>query len=916
MGGENKNYAPAAVLIICLLLLFSSSIPESTSDPDEALPLTVKTLDGKTLPNAVVKIYNYTAGLVVTVTTDSGGKALLPKDKIDEAKPYKLVVEYPRGFQVHRNDSFVYGQLGKSEVRVNVLSEWTLIVSDKSGRDMLRNVDVQITHEKNDTIAYKLKTDENGKVKFYYVPLGESRSAYYLVNISYAGRMFESWYECSEDGRNINVKLDLYRVVVKLSDVLNRPVEGLLAEVRGGLEEEPISSSASNSTGYSVLKLVPNGEYYLTVKLGEYTVYESREKEVEVHNKDEELSITAQVVKLNITVYDYDGEGIISNLNTEIIGEVRDPQNNRLVSRASTLNGELRFNYVPLRRFKLTVAIAGIVVYSQDYEVSLQNAQGSIKARFYDTRLVIDGKSLVNPSVVNRLNGILKKESLEIPLNFQGGYASLQNIPAYSGYLIKLYYKDVEVLERNIDVTKDEEEISIEVRGVNLTITTLNIYNEPIPAEVKIYLEDNVEYFAFKTDDSGSAEAGELLPITYKLKAYSMNVECFEATVQPRTSTSYTLILNVKNVYVKLYDKDMESTIPEALIELYAGKSKTSSMTNSSGIAFFKNIPSTKYFYRVFMHGFKVGEGETEVSLDRDFIELIAPGILDLRLSIVDGDKQPVDGGQVVITVGDGDVVVDVDRSGQARVVNLPNTTLYISGLYYKGVKVKTEPNEITLVRDEMMVPLTANIYTLQASIKLKNGELMRFGEVNLYINGEKTSEIDISENNPLTERLPGGELRIDVVFKDVKVATKAFTLDSSKELTITAEVYRFTGTVYSTLGERLKGLKIRVEGGRGPVEELETDENGVIDTYLPIGVYRIKIGYSGSEYGSLIEVKDTTRMSFMLPIEVLNPLFIMLLPLVNFASISAYFIKNLKKERARQKKEKKERSVRKVLRI
>lgn len=909
---KSKYIIIISMLLFCLLILFLSTVPECKASPD--VTLYVKTIDGKALPNAIVKIYNSTTQQLITEkTSDSNGKVSLP---INGTKTYKLVVEYPRGFEVYVNSTFVYGELGKKEVKVNVLSEWVLTIYDKYGRDVLQNVDVKIIHGENDTIAFSLKTGSDGKVKFTYVPLGEGPSAKYLVNISYANKVFENSYECSENEKSVSVKLDLYRVVVRVSDVLNRPVEGIAAEIREDLDEKPISSGTSNSTGHAVLKLVPNGKYFLIAKLGEYTVYQSDEKVIEVYNNDKEFSITAQVVKLNITVYDYDGESIISHLDTELIGQIRDVENNKLVSETSTLNGELKFNYVPLGKFKLTVTVAGIVVYSQDYEVTPQTAKGSIKAGFYDAKLTIDGSRLVNKIIVNYLKGILKKESLEIPIDFKDGYVSLQNIPSYSGYLVKLYYGDVEVSEGTIDITRDEVEVSIKLRGVNLTVTTLDMYGHPISADVKVYLENGEEYFTFKTDNSGSAEVGELLPINYKLKAYLMSVECGELSVQPQSSTSYTMNLRVKNVYVKLYDKDRESAIPDALIELYTDKSKISGTTNSSGIVFFKNMPLTKYSYTVYMYGFKVGEGETEINLEDKLLEFTASGILDLRLSIVDGDKQPIESGKIVITVGDKDIEADVDDKGQARIMNLPNTTLYISGLYYKGVKVKTEPNEINLVKDEMTVPLSANIYTLQASIKLKNGEPMKFGEVNLYVNGEKTSKIDLSVNNPFTERLPGGELKIEVVFKNVRVASKTFAFDSSKELTMTAEVYLFTSTLYNTLGEKLRGVKVTIEGEKTPVEELETDENGVIETYLPSGTYRVKMSYGGSEYSSLILVNDTTNLNIMLPVDVLNPFFIILLSIFNAASISVYFIKKLKNKRIRQRKKKKEKVVRKVLRI
>jgi hypothetical protein len=911
-----RNWANTAVKILLsaslvLVLFLQNGLHTVYSDPE--VTITVKTIDNVALPNAVVKAYTVVDGnklLNDTKTTDSSGKVTL---SIRENKNYRLEIFYPSGFLVNVTTNFNYSALPKKELYVYVLSKWTLRITDKYGRDPLPNVFVRITHSENNSITQTGNTGSDGKVQFNFVPLGMTPYKVYEVNITYAGQYYIEEAECSQQNREVTIKLNLFRVIVAVRDVLNRPVQGIQVEIKRQLEGDALSRSSSNATGHAVLKLIPNGEYYLIAKLGEYEVYRSEEKIVKVMNADWEASITAQVVRLNITVYDFDGEAIISGLGAELTGEIR--YGNKLVSTASTLEGELRFGYVPLGRFKLNVFIAGINVYSQEYEINEQTAKGSIRARFFDAKLTIDGSSLVNSTITRYLKGVLKKDVLEIPLDFSDGYMSLENVPAYSGYLVKLYYREYEVAETKIDITREGEEISMKIRGKNVTINTLNMYDKPLSAEIKIYLENGDEYFKFKTDNSGLGKIGELLSIKYKFKAYIMGVECGEVDVQPQASESYTMKVNVGNAYIKLYDKDRESTIPDALIELYVEKSKASSMTNSSGIASFENIPYTRYLYRVYMYGFKVGEGEANIGFDRQIVEVIAHGILDLRLTIVDSEKQPIDGGKIIITVGDKEITANIDQNGQARITNLPNTTLYIAGLYYKDVKVKTDTREIYLVSDEMPITISANIYTLQASVKLKTGELMKFGEVNIYVGGKKTSRITLSENNPFSERLPGGELMIEVVFKNTKVASKSFTLDASKELPIQADVYRFVSIFYNTLGERLKGLSLRLERENTLIEELETDENGMVDTYLPGGDYKIKISYGDDEYSSSIKISNTTQLSFMLPIQVFNPIIIMFLPLINAVIISLYFIGKLK-TRSPHRKKKPMKTIRKVLKI
>ncbi|MEM3398458.1 MAG: hypothetical protein QXR41_03490 [Nitrososphaerota archaeon] len=903
------------VVILFVSILFLQYCGENDVYLANAYPditITVKTFDGVALPNAVVKAYTVQDGnkyLNDTKRTGSDGKVTL---SISDTKSYRLEVYYPAGFLVNITENFNYSALPKKEIRVNVLSKWTLRITDKYGRDFLENVKVEITHRENETLRFSSTTDQDGKVQFTFIPLIDTTpSADYLVNISYVNRKFEITTTCSEDAKSIDIKLNLYRVIVKISDVMDRPIEGVVTELREDIQEGVAFKAVSNSTGYAVLKLIPNGQYYLIAKLGEYEVYRSDDRLVKVKDGDETASVTTRAVRLNITVYDFDGESIVSNLGTEINGEIRDNMN-RLVSKTSTLEGELRFGHVPLGEFKLTVSVAGITVYSKEYEITPQTAKGSIRANFFDSRLTIDGSSLANSSITRYLKGILKKEVLEIPLDFSAGYVSLENIPAYEEYLVKLYIGEQEVAETKVGITRDEQELSIKIRGKNITVATLNIYDEPLSADVVAYLENGARYFIFKTDNSGLAEVGEFLPIKYNFVAYVMGVESGQVVVQPQSSTSYTINLRVGNAYIKLYDKDKESVIPDALIELLAGASKTNSMTNTSGIAFLRNIPFTTYSYKVYLYGFKVGEGEAPIEIDRNLLEVVAPGILDLRLNVVDAEKQAIDGGRVIISVGDKEVLVDLNQNGQARIPNLPNTTLYIVGLYYKDVKVKTDTREINLVTDEMPVTISASIYALEASVKLKNGETMKFGKVNIYVSGKKTSEISISENNPFTEKLPGGELTIEVVFKNVKVGSKTFTLDSPKSLTMQVDVYKFVSTFYNTLGEKLKGLRLRMERDNILIEELETDENGVVESYMPGGAYKVGILYDGEEYSSSIQIIDETKLSFMLPVQFVNPVILMLLPLVNIVMIFSHLARKIKLKSTHRKKK----TVKRIMKI
>lgn len=882
-------------IIITILILFplSISIVEASS-----ITITIKTVDGEVLPNAIVKIFNSTH--TFTSKTGSDGKATLTG--VDGKKLYTLEVYYPSGFLVNRISDFNYSALTPKEVKVGVLSKWSITFWDKYGRDRLSNTLIEIIHSENNALRYSGRTDGNGKVEFSYIPLSEANSMVYLINVSYANLNFELEYECSIDTKNIDIKLDLYRVIVKVLDFMNKPIQGVIVELVGELGQKTYFKESSNSTGYSVLKLVPKGDYYLIAKLQEYVVYSSSVKVIKVRDSDVEYSITAQAVRLNITVYDFDGEKIVSGFNVDLVGEIRD-MNNKLVARTSTKDGKLRFDHVPFGKFKLNLTIADTTVFFQDYEVKSETVQGSIKAGFYDIKINVDGVHLVNSMIVKYLKGLLKKNLLEIPLDFSRGYATLENVPTSIGYILKLYFDKTEIGEHKVNITRDEEEITIQIRGKNITVNTLNLNDKPIVAEIQAYIRGNEPYFSFKTDPSGVARIGELLPITYLLKGHVMGVDCGQLEINPQVSEEYTLKLNVKNAFVRVYDKDKESMIQDATVELYVGKSKISSTTNSSGVASFENIPLTKYSYKTYFYGFKVAEGELTLTLDSEVSEIVAPGILDVRLAIVDGERQPIDGGRIILSIGDKQIEAKIDDNGFARIRELPNSTIYIERLHYKGVNVNVEPSEINLVRDEMLVVLSTSVYTLQGSVILKNEKPMNFGEVNIYVNGEKISTISLSESNSFSERLPSGEVKIDVIFKKSRVASKTLTLDSPKQIILTAEVYKLNSIFYDTLNKPLEGLNIEVRSDKDFLEELETNEKGVVEVYLPSGSYLLKINYDNRTYDSSIKLREDTELVFMLPIEISNPVILILLPFINIAIVSLCFSKIISIRKVKVKK-------------
>ncbi|MEM4466869.1 MAG: Ig-like domain-containing protein [Nitrososphaerota archaeon] len=901
-----------SLVALSIVFLIVNFIPIAFSQSSTvSVTLVVKTIDDKPLPNAKVKLYNTTDPSQILVgTTNTYGKV---KFSILKDKSYGYVIEYPSGFKVGEGEIKFTGDVeDQEEILLDpayVLSSWIHIVTDNYGRDPVPGVDVIITHEENKTITFAGKTDSNGKISFSYIPLGLKNYADYRVNISYANRFYADTYECSGANKEIIIKLPLFRVNVEITDIKNRPVAGIVAGVTENIQVEPIFKNISNATGYSIIKLVPEGEYYLVAKLGEHVVYVSEEK-FRVQYRDLDLFIKANVVQFNLTVYDYDEERIASGFGADLIGEIR--KAGKLVASSSTREGILRFGYVPLGEFELTIKLADIPIYSSSkYKIDETTAEGKIKANLYDVKIKLDGSRLVNETITRYLIGELKKNTLTINFNFTRGYVELKDIPSSSGYQLKLYFDNTVVSESSIDITQDDETVIHVLIGVNITLFTVNLNDKPASSYLEIYLQNGDKYASLEIGASGRVDIGELLTIPYILKGYVMDIEVASQNISPRkTGEEYVLKLSVRDVYVRIYDKDSESAIPEVLLELYVKRSKVSSITNSSGIAIFRNMPLTKCSFKTFYYGFKVGEGELNIDRDTEIFGVVASGILDLRLQVLDGEKIPLDGGKLTLTIGDSLIDVAIDSSGSAIVKNLPNTTIYISSFEYKKVKVKVSPSEFNLIKDDMFLSLTAEVYRLDGSIVMKNGKPLTSTKVNIYSQGVKIATKNLLENSSFQERIPKGEVRIEVFHKDVKVGDKTLVVDVTKSLQIIVNVYEFTCRFHDSFGKPIETIVKILDKSGYKIDEVKLDKSGFLKTLLPSGAYELNIEYEGSLYKIPFTVNDDKSLSFIIPINLIDPILVMSLPIFNIIAVVFPIMRKAKIRKSRKPTGRRERRV------
>ncbi|RLG02195.1 MAG: hypothetical protein DRN60_03755, partial [Thaumarchaeota archaeon] len=301
----------ALILLTIMAMIIFTATP-ITVKADPSVTIKIYTLDGKRLPGAFVQIKSDTTTL--NGTTNSNGEVSFD---INETAVYRLEVFYPSGNSVYENPEFNYSETESGKVMVNVLSSWTIRVWDHEERDPVPGANVTITFGGNNSVKYSKLTGDDGKASFGPLPSGS-----YEVVVRFKDIEKESTELADPDHKTVSITLPLYRVNVEVKDRFGSPVEGVKVYLKPDLEEDAISEDETNVDGEAILKLIPNGRYYLEAYLKDILVYQSEGKEIHVSSSDESRTITVNAARLNITVKDYDGVDVIKGEDLRLKGEL------------------------------------------------------------------------------------------------------------------------------------------------------------------------------------------------------------------------------------------------------------------------------------------------------------------------------------------------------------------------------------------------------------------------------------------------------------------------------------------------------------------------------------------------------------------------------------------------------------------
>ncbi|RLG09901.1 MAG: hypothetical protein DRN68_00385 [Thaumarchaeota archaeon] len=843
----------AILLLTIMTLIIFTAIP-ITVNADSSVTIKIYTLDDKRLAGAVVRIENATTTL--TETTSSNGEASF---NINRTAVYTLKVFYPPGNLVYENSSFRYNETAYGKVTVNVLSSWTISVWDSEERDPVPGANITITFT-NESIKYSKLTGDNGKASFGPLPSGS-----YEVVIRFKDLEKELTKSADLDHKTVSITLPLYRVNVKVKDRFGSPIEGVEVYLKPELSEEAVSTDVTDADGEAILKLVPNGRYYLEAYLKDILVYQSEGKEIHVSNSDESKTITVNAAKLNITVKDYDGVDVIKGEDLRLRGEL--VKGGKTVGEAETVDGVLRFGHTPFAEFTLKIYLGDLRVYSSKYIVEKETAKGSVRAKFYDITVRVNSTGLANQTIVESLRGVLKRGNIEREFDIVNCVAELENMPAADDYMVQLYFKDEKVGEfHDIEVKKENQEIELKLTGYVVRVVVKSLDGEPLSSEIAITLPTGEKVTSFKTAEDGSGSSAPLLPMPYHIHVYLEGIPVGEEEISLSSDMNISITASVKNVIFKVYDRDGKDVLKNVKLEVSAGKLKRMASSDEEGNILIKNLPIHDYKILAWYFGSMVLEDRVTIEPDTEEIEVKALGVLDARLRFLDSTKNPLDGGEVHLLFGDEELRAEIGKDGSVRVENLPNTTITVK-LFYKGVEVDTQPKEFNLKMDEMPVIFSSRVHQATFKIFRGDGKPLREGVAEIYVEGNLTSTHDLKEENEFTERLPETDIIVKVRFRERSVGEKTIYLgEPMKEIPVTTSIYPFEMRIYDSAGKPVKDATITISDKFGKLVEGMSNDKGIFTTIIPIGKYNFTVSAKNRTYSYMLEIKKNMVFNFLYP--------------------------------------------------
>jgi len=821
-GDSSLNPDPL-LLVLCV---------DGGNAPLPAVSVTVTLLGGTT---SVTQVSNSSGR--TTFALNSGNYTVTAHYKNSLVLPYIPVVS-----------------LGTSDVNLRLnctVFDWVMTVYDFQGNETIAGakVSIQSTATSDSSIS-----DASGRAYFFNEPQGP-----YLYEVYYEGIRisFGSLPNLEHQNQQNSIKTDMLDLIVGCLDVSERPAVGVTLKVWNSTNVL-VGEKQTGLNGQAKFKNLPGPTQYRAEaffqgkSIGSLSWFTLNTDGLLQTMKDLKLG------RLTLTVKDYNGVNTMSNLNLKASAYL----NGQLVVESSSLSGDMDLGSLVLGTYSINVTFGNVTVASFLHSLMKESQQRTVNANFYDVTARVDASELLNSAQAQNLRMRLEYGSFVAESSVGvSGDALFQNVPPATCRLTLL--KGGIVVGSGLVAVSSQDQLlpSMKPTTYNLSLKVTNAELQPLFCSVRLVEAGGIPIATLESNQSGAAVFPRILGLTYDVAVICKGYIVARQDVQVSQDTFLQIVAKVYRIAVRLTDFEASTPIQGATIEATAQDlvGTETRVTDSQGKAVFQDMPSADYLLTAKFMNVKVSAISVTLRGSEN-ITFSSPGIYDMTVRCLDADGNQLNMGEVQVLLAGKEVGREnLDETGLAEFINLPNTTYQILAFLYKE-QVGTA--SVALNSQGQVVQLETVASTLR--IKLSAADNTTIVDANLTVlkDGRRIASKTPSPLDPRTSfMLPPGSYRILVYYQDRSVSDVIEAHRSSKDLEIPCTVYKCRVKAIDLRHEPIQGTEIYISKDTDTFLSIVTNSSGLAEFYLAGGQHTWRIVIGGRSSSRVVNTERNVQI-------------------------------------------------------
>ncbi len=413
-------------------------------------------------------------------------------------------------------------------------------------------------------------------------------------------------------------------------------------------------------------------------------------------------------------------------------------------------------------------------------------------------------------------------------------------------YDLSIYWQDTVVYSQSKSVSNDTW-IDAKVAVFSPTIVCEDDVGDPVFDAVVFTRHPNGTLLgqSWRTDQTGSIDWTTMAGGDYRMSVMWMGVEVYNATKTLNGQGPFTLTLRVYQLDIQVVDSvgDGLELAQVVIINSTNGLVADSKLTNFTGHTMSK-VPIGSFDFKVYWRNELVFDSLNDHLIDASGPLVLSARIYAVDLTVVDASDQALTNARVVVGFAVSGQIHDfgtTDDTGTLR-TRLP-VGYYNFWVYWKDVLVNETLNfyfdgtgqhtiHAKVYWVDVHVQDTENVSVVSALVTLKHSDGLDFGTVSTDDDGNTSY------------RLPIGDYRIVVAWKDTVVYDQVRLIDSQDAIVLTVAIYYMRLHVVDSRDVAVENALVATHNDTSGaiVGSSVTDEAGNITHRVPMGTYRVQI--------------------------------------------------------------------------